>query len=217
MLSQCVSTTSKHLPLHRGSYRSGFLESSTNRWHLSMHKVKDKLITNSLAECETSYQEWLPFFFDRREFKRTQFQFLRSEPGSGGKNQMFHQDNSKRGLTFLIPLVDVPLIRGPTQLLLSTHRLTGSALQSASVLNSAASSISNVASTVSIHAPTLEAGDVLVYDSRTLHRGLKNRDVEGRPTLILRYDEVGSEPPGHGAFSTTIFRGIGNVLAMLTK
>ena len=57
-------------------------------------------------------------------WRRTQMQVLYSLASPGSEDQFFHQDNRRRGLTVLVPLVDVPSELGPTQFLLGTHRLT---------------------------------------------------------------------------------------------
>ena len=40
-------------------------------------------------------------------------------------------------------------------------------------------------------APALHEGTILIYDSRTLHRGLANQSERlARPVLVFRYDDV---------------------------
>jgi ectoine hydroxylase-related dioxygenase (phytanoyl-CoA dioxygenase family) len=219
------------MPLRNGgpSYNDispGYVASSANRWHLSMHKCRNEPAKATLAECERLWlDDWIPTFL-RPGFSRTQFQLLRSEPGPGGADQGFHQDNSRRGLTVLVPLCDVPVERGPTQLLLGSHALTGAggggrwrrgAGGGAGLVTEAFDNLGAVLPRASLHAPALRKGDVLVYDSRVLHRGLENRDSEARPCLVFRYDEEGCAPPGHGPLSTVVFRQIGNALALLAR
>lgn len=67
--------------------------------------------------------------------------------------------------------------------------------------------------TVGYVAPELNRGDLLIYDSRTLHRGLGNVGDGARPVLIYRYDTQDTHPKDtHGLLSTLVFRHIGNAL-----
>jgi hypothetical protein len=50
------------------------------------------------------------------------------------------------------------------------------------------------------------AWQALVYDSRTLHRGLANTSNEARPVLILRYDREATPPPGVRLSGTVLIR-----------
>ena len=56
-----------------------------------------------------------------RRYYLSQLQLLDSRPGS--ENQIFHVDNARRGITILIPLVDVGMGNGPTELYPRSHRL----------------------------------------------------------------------------------------------
>merc|ERR1711871_1504914 len=53
---------------------------------------------------------------------RTQLQLLLSSQKS--VDQFWHQDNARRGITVLVPMVDVSTVLGPTELLPGTHMLT---------------------------------------------------------------------------------------------
>ena len=102
-----------------------------------------------------------------------------------------------------------------------THLLTEptSAPHVYDVIREAASTIStvwgssNIFNTVGYVAPELDRGDLLIYDSRTLHRGLGNEGGSARPVLIYRYDAPETHPNDtHGLVSTFVFRHIGNAL-----
>eukprot|EP00045_Choanoeca_perplexa_P000020 m.12733 g.12733 ORF g.12733 m.12733 type:complete len:300 (-) comp10016_c0_seq1:8-907(-) len=115
--------------------------------------------------------------------------------------QFYHQDNSKQGLTLLIPMVDVAWQQGPTQLLPSSHILS-TAMPWTTKLTRLHTSLINLG-TVQC---TARAGDVVAYDARTMHRGMSNRSDHPRPVLVVRFDRKESLPPGHGVMSTMAVR-----------
>lgn len=128
-----------------------------------------------------------------------------------------HQDNSRRGLTILVPLVNVPRVRGPTELLPGTHLLTSAEAPPGSPVAEAwenrkivKDAMKGLCGRVS---PELILGDAIVYDSRLLHRGLANEDIEPRPGLVYQFNIEGCPPPGHGMWSTMVFRLLGRALA----
>jgi hypothetical protein len=105
----------------------------------------------------------------------TQLQFVESWHPSAA--QVWHCDNVRRGVTVLIPLVDTTPRNGPTELLLGSHAffpqpasLTGVRGDSGFVPWDWSCVAAAACSVVSVRA-LLAAGDALVYDSRTLHRG----------------------------------------------
>lgn len=142
----------------------------------------------------------------------SQLQLLDSEPGS--IDQFWHCDNTRRGLTILIPLVDMTLDNGPTQLLPGSHHVFPNAdsgvifpwswVESASyVMNHSGKRRAPIRALT--HQKT-----ALVYDSRTLHRGLANTSNEARPVLILRYDREATPPPGVRLSGTVLIRVLAN-------
>jgi len=110
---------------------------------------------------------------------RSELQLLTATPES--KNQMWHSDNRRRGLTVIVPLVDFTLENGATQLLAGSHDASWRC-------------VVNDGATV-LQAPT---GSIAAYDARTYHRGLGNSTEESRPALVFRYDRASSPPPGCG-------------------
>ena len=59
--------------------------------------------------------------FPKNRYVMTQLQLLVSNPGS--ENQFFHVDNTACGLTFVIALDDIPMDKGPTELLHESYSL----------------------------------------------------------------------------------------------
>jgi len=150
------------------------------------------------------------------KLRLTQLQFVDSEPGSAA--QIFHCDNTRKGLTVLIPLVDMTLDNGATELLLGTHALFNESTANKSDRPWASwASIVNLVVFDVMHGKFIKTSDesssppafsalralctargALIYDSRTIHRGGGNFGSlrEPRPVLILRFDVKDTPPPG---------------------
>jgi len=189
-----------------------FWQSTPGRYHRQHFSRAD---LETLAGLESS---WLPLVtsylpsMDGISPERTDVQLLVSLPGS--KDQFFHQDNRRQGLTILIPLVNVIVENGPTQLLPRSHNLTAGAGEEVTSMDcSIMSTMVQVQSSIRACIP---AGSAVVYDSRTLHRGLANTDLsQSRPALVFRYDYGNTLPPGHTVMSTILFRVLGNILCVV--
>jgi hypothetical protein len=66
---------------------------------------------------------------------------------------------------------------------------------------------------------TIKAGDALVYDARTIHRG-RGFSLEGggeRPTLVLRWDDPETPAPGQRLVGTMIDRCVGKVVSAFSS
>ncbi|PFH34341.1 Phytanoyl-CoA dioxygenase (PhyH) superfamily protein [Besnoitia besnoiti] len=115
--------------------------------------------------------------------------------------QPWHRDTSAPGLTILVPLRDVTEANGPTELLPRSHHLYPSQPQGMSERLAHWKSFftSLFCETGGSLRPALKAGDVLIYDSRTIHRGLGNSTWHSRPVLAFRYDYEDHPPPGEYA------------------
>merc|ERR1711971_186894 len=175
--------------------KAGFWQSSLGRFHLQTFSEEDKGL---LAEVE---QAWLPFVESHLPgIQRSDLQLLFSMPNSG--DQIFHQDNSAPGLTVLVPLVDMNLDNGPTQLLPRSHLIDVSL----------ADRLKDSSAALPACVP---AGTALIYDRRTIHRGLVNPSKASRPVLVFRYDHPTTPPPGHTPLSTILYSCLGAVLCAI--
>jgi ectoine hydroxylase-related dioxygenase (phytanoyl-CoA dioxygenase family) len=120
---------------------------------------------------------------------------------------------SSSGITVIVPLVDLSLELGPTEILLGSQHLTQSRLL-LSDQSSAMSRWRRALSTVTSMHPLVPFGSALFFDSRCLHRGLANTTpASPRPVLIFRYDRNVSPPPGHSVASTLLMRCLGRCLS----
>jgi len=189
-----------------------FWQSTPGRFHLQQFSRDDQDFLSGLE------RSWMPLVtsylpsMDGISPRRTDVQLLVSLPGS--QDQFFHQDNRRQGLTILIPLVNVIIENGPTQLLPRSHNLTAGAGEEVTSMDcSIMSTMVQVQSSIRACIP---AGSAVVYDSRTLHRGLANTDLnQSRPALVFRYDYENTLPPGHTVISTILFRVLGNILCVV--
>jgi len=139
----------------------------------------------------------------------SQLQLIDSRPGCQG--QIFHVDNTCKGLTVMIPLCDMGPKNGPTVLLAQSHQMfpdfSLGRLRRFIFEDSSSSGSSKVI------VAECKAGDALIYDSRTIHRGSSNLSDQSRPVLIVRVDYLESPPPGIGAAGTLGVNVMGNLLA----
>ena len=123
-------------------------------------------------------------------------------PVNSGRQQ-WHSDHREQGLTVVVPLVDFTTRNGGTQLLPGSHEIfTGIPWMLGGAQISA-----------------LPEGGVLLYDSRTYHRGLANETEHSRPALVFRYDHVAlAPPPGVGLVGSVFHTSTATILhTMLTN
>ena len=111
-----------------------------------------------------------------------------SFPGSA--DQPWHSDGVKlfpgdgsrlpaHALNCFVPLVDVGHREGPTNFVPGSHRPAAERALNALLREGRRPK--------DVFAPTLSAGDCLVYDQRTVHRGVANTGHASRPILYLLF------------------------------
>ena len=108
----------------------------------------------------------------------------------GALNQSWHSDGGHVSLSqhlpchvlnVFIPLVDVPLELGPTELRPASHYLTRNLAPMMLIAKAKKTLRAPI-------TPTLKRGDVLVFDYRILHRGRANQSSTlDRPILVLTF------------------------------
>jgi len=120
--------------------------------------------------------------------------------------QFWHLDCvGGRGLTAFVPLTDVPLDKGPQELLPGSHYLHDQRLPLRERVRRCLLGLCHTHGAVltangswnDAGKRVWAAGEALVLDSSTIHRGLPN-DSMGAPVpiLVLRYDLTDKPPPG---------------------
>lgn len=106
--------------------------------------------------------------------------------------QFWHRDNVSPGLTVAVPLMSLHASLGLTELLPYSHRMT-------------------VHSITGGHCEPINAGDILIYDGRLIHRGKQNLTYNRtRIMIVFRYDF--EPPPGQGVVLTAWNAMVGNLL-----
>lgn len=109
----------------------------------------------------------------------------------GAADQSWHADGGHASLSehlpchvlnVFIPLIDIPLELGPTELRPGTHYHTRN-LAPMMLLAKARKTLRSPV------VPCLKQGDVLIFDYRILHRGRANKDPDklNRPILVLTF------------------------------
>ena len=171
--------------------------SSTDLWRLSalgrFHRVRfDVEDADAFQEMEALWRPLVDAFFRQNGSEdavyRSELQLLTAAPYISG-DQMWHSDNQARSITIIVPLCDFTAENGATQLLPGTHELRSSWPL---LLRDGAQVV------------TPRQGSIVVYDSRTYHRGLGNSTNASRPALVFRYDRKDSPPPGVGVVASLV-------------
>lgn len=122
----------------------------------------------------------------------TTLQIVDSLPGN--TIQIWHADNAEKGITVIIPLIDLTDRNGPTELISGSHNL----LCNTWTKNAESRGDDSVWSKLSVVKPLLSAGDGLILDARLLHRGGANISETSRAILVVRFDNKNSQPPSMG-------------------
>lgn len=234
------------------------METADGRWHLNAFgsKAQDAFLPcaaawmplvhaflriqqstkdDSTSEVVSHYQAGDSF--------QSEMQLLMTCPNA--VQQIWHSDNARGGLTIIIPLVDVTLEHGPTQLLPGTHMLTaasdrGFALWFADMKRGLQDTftagkipderwdiqpapidydIDDAGNVVADgqNRTIIPAGSAVVFDARMLHRGLVNTSSDVRPALVYRYDTKASPPPGQGVIMTLFLKKLAQQIASVVS
>lgn len=187
--------------------RAHFRQSTQGRWHRQRFSPDDLA---TLAALEASWRPVVDMYMGQPT-SRTDLQLLYSLPGS--EHQFFHQDNSQRSLTVVVPLVDYDVDIGPTQLIAGTHTLSGDVAEDAKLLSRLpAPDEPRQPMTWTPLRGCMPAGWCMMYDSRVLHRGLGNATDAPRPMLVFRYDHPDHPAPGHNIATTALAGWLGSAL-----
>jgi len=114
--------------------------------------------------------------------------------------QSWHMDNSKPGLTVVVPLVDFKYGKdgnGSMEVQPGTHLLRPNSVTSRRVtwLERVKNTFNAFHVANGVFALSMNVGDICIYDSRLLHRGLENESWASTPMLVFRYDYERTPPP----------------------
>jgi hypothetical protein len=166
---------------------------SVGRIHYELVDNKIFVDSEQVRRLLSTFEPYCRKYFGPRysDIRLSTVQLVVSSPGS--YDQCWHADNADRGLTFVIPLVDITKENGTTQLIAGSHKLK-------SVRN------------LGIKSPLLSRTDLLIMDARLLHRGSRNVCTNVRPILVFRYDDVKTPAPGSGYLGALARDAIGSIL-----
>jgi ectoine hydroxylase-related dioxygenase (phytanoyl-CoA dioxygenase family) len=93
-------------------------------------------------------------------------------PETGGETPMYQ-------LALNFPLVDVTPENGPLEIIRGTHMMSRD--EGMKLVNSGEKKI---------EAISLQMGDIMIRDVRTLHRGTPNKTMEPRPMVVIGYSRL---------------------------
>jgi ectoine hydroxylase-related dioxygenase (phytanoyl-CoA dioxygenase family) len=166
---------------------------SPGRIHFELVGNKIFVDSKEVQRLLSSFQPICRRYFGTRypNIRLSTVQLVQSLPGS--IDQCWHADNANKGLTFVIPLVDITKENGTTQLIAGTHEPTS--YRNARIVN-----------------PLLISSELLIMDARLLHRGSRNTSAFARPILVFRYDDVRTPAPGSGYIGAMVRNAIGDAL-----
>ena len=169
---------------------------SPGRIHFELVGNKVFVDSKEVQSLLSSFQPMCRKYFGPRypDVRLSTVQLVQSSPGSC--HQCWHADNAYKGLTFVIPLIDITKENGTTQLATGSHNPL-------------------YVRKLGIASPVLTRSDLMVMDARLLHRGSKNVSTDIRPILVFRYDDVNTPAPGSGYFGAILRNTIGNILFSL--
>jgi ectoine hydroxylase-related dioxygenase (phytanoyl-CoA dioxygenase family) len=138
--------------------------------------ISDKVLPIVKAEMD----------MEANQLEITEVQIVDSLPGSS--IQIWHADNAYKGVTVMIPLIDLTEINGATYYIKGSQTLWENMIDK----------------NITIDRPLLTAGDGVVADARIFHRGGANRSDSSRPMLVIRFDDKKTPPPGMTFVGATI-------------
>ncbi|GMI22779.1 hypothetical protein TeGR_g11439 [Tetraparma gracilis] len=172
------------------------------------HGLSAAPFTSPLLLSSPVLRETLGRIFLGKPFKLLSSSLVMSLPGA--KDQQWHTDGPHidervmvggvytkalpaHCLNVFIPLVDVPLEKGPTEFKPNTQEFTKDTFRQMVGARARGELPPN-------QTPTLKVGDALLFDYRVLHRGRANVSAEPRPVMVLTYsnewfDDIYNFPP----------------------
>ena len=144
-----------------------------------------------------------------------------SDPGSPA--QCWHIDSPHfsadhlppHALNVMVALHDIPLVMGPTELALGSHRLTNHLQNPALVADELVYQhettcperlfVGTSQDTPAHFSPALTSGSCLIFDDRILHRGLANGSNKRRSMVYFSYRQAGYRENTHFEAQRSIY------------
>jgi hypothetical protein len=188
-------------------------EIGKGRYHRSILTEKGESSQAIVKEMRDSVcarmKPLLDSFFGSQKYFLSEVQLLRTLPGCA--SQFYHVDNEVRGVTCICSLTlgGVSQQLGPTRLLRGSHMLNSEwgQLRILREIGSIWSKEYNI-----VNATLAQEGDAVLFDARTLHRGLANmNESQEHLMLVLRWDVLG-HGPAVNPISTTLYSILGSMI-----
>ena len=212
--AECLALQLKVVELcgKAGLERGLCLEIGSGRFHSS-------LLTNARPEAQNLRREIESSLLPRMQGLLTEYfgapskcflseiQLLRTLPGCAA--QAYHIDNASEGLTLIVALDEFRQDLGPTRLLRGSHE--GVFSPDGGFIFSPLNPFPET--DVELVDSVMSSGTGVLFDARTLHRGLCNVTPDhDRHALVLRWDRRGKKPPGLSLPGIAFIRWLGTVL-----
>ncbi|KAL3760556.1 hypothetical protein ACHAWU_009517 [Discostella pseudostelligera] len=213
-------------------------ESSTEEirdtwWDNLLERRRRRRSSNGETLPPIHLQDIVQSYFQLHGIQRymlTDIQFLNAYPQS--TNQIWHRDNTSRGLTAIVALCNIR-DNGPTEMLLGSHESNFSlwshwwnTIQNCFIRNGDLDT--QKPAPLLLLLGCIDAGDALLYDARIFHRGRgyynnsihsdkiyddgENDVIIDRPVLVLRWDAANTPPPGAGIIVTSMNAYVGSMM-----
>lgn len=150
------------------------LDSNERRAFESLHRSTEKIVQPVVNELWSDADENDENRDTSASYHATAAGFLMNEPGSSSQN--WHRDGPDAGyIDCFVPLIDLNESIGPTAILPCTHASSSSVDELVDKSDGRRIPV----------VPMLKKGDILLFDYRTIHRGLAN--VSESTTRTLAY------------------------------
>ncbi|KAI4839779.1 hypothetical protein MKS88_001681 [Plasmodium brasilianum] len=125
----------------------------------------------------------------------SELQLLNNEPLS--ETQSYHVDNGLSGISVILPLSTINMESGNFEFFIGTHLFSSFKKKKIKEKILTFKKFMNIYyKTGSSFIPTVSERDLIIYDSRILHRGLSNNLWVKNSSLIYRYDYKKYPAPG---------------------
>eukprot|EP00127_Corallochytrium_limacisporum_P001124 Clim_evm12s40 gene=Clim_evmTU12s40 len=164
----------------------------TSRGRLHLNAFQSPQVSEAMKSLIKPFLPIVHGFLYGQDVYLSDMQVLVNQPGS--EDQRFHVNNCTKGITVIVPLVEVTEAGGPTEILPGSQMLLTRGLQRTIgplMMTSYGDFFCELLGRLRPkYRPKLQVGDMFVFDSRTIHRGLSNLSSNGTPILVFRFDPI---------------------------
>ncbi|CRH00630.1 conserved Plasmodium protein, unknown function [Plasmodium relictum] len=141
----------------------------------------------------------------------SELQLINNEPLS--EVQTYHVDNGMNGLSVILPLNKINEESGNFEFFIGTHLFSSKKKKLKQKIYNFKKFIEIYYKTGSSFIPEVQEQDLIIYDSKILHRGLSNNLWTKNSSLIYRYDYKKYPPPGQDFIDIFSYNFIGKCIS----